>query len=173
MVIKIMGALAIVVSGGLVGRTLATNYDHRPSQLRACQQGLQMLETEISYSVTPLPEAWQHLAKVTHSPIREIFFYAHEQYCTQPGITAGDAWDQAVTETFDNHSLNQEDCEIFHSLGGVLGISGCADQVKHLRLALNKLEQQETGARLAASKNGKQLRYLGLLGGMMLALMII
>lgn len=173
MLVKIAGALSIVVAGGLVGRTLATNYDQRPSQLRACQHGLQMLETEISYSATPLPEAWQHLGRVTQSPIREIFDQAHQLYCAQPGITAGEAWNRAVLDTYDANALNQEDAEILRGLGGVLGISSSYDQGKHLNLALNKLQQQEEGARIAASSNGKQLRYLGVLGGMMLALMII
>jgi len=60
--LKIAGCLLIISAGSFAGISLARNYARRPGELRNMITALQMLETEISYTATPLPEALTRMA---------------------------------------------------------------------------------------------------------------
>lgn len=58
---------------GNMGLTWARTFEKRPRQLAAMEAALQLLETEIIYGATPLPEAMEQVAEKSDTEIEGLF----------------------------------------------------------------------------------------------------
>lgn len=88
------------------------------------------------------------------------------------GITPGEAMRAALAEGAARTVLKQEDLEVLLALAGVLGSTGRADQVRHLQLARRRLEGEEARAQEERQRFERTARYLGVLSGAALALLL-
>ena len=170
--LKMAGCLLIMSAGSFAGISLARNYARRPEELRNLITALQMLETEISYTATPLPEALARIAASCDRTIAPLFFTASEELCAQTGCTAGEAWETALNKFYALSSILPSDLAVLRNLGTVLGISNGEDQCKHLRLAREQLKGEVILAEQQAAKYVKLWSYLGLLGSLALILLL-
>jgi len=167
---KLLGALIIIISSTTIGFIVAGQYLLRPKQLRELQTALQMLETEISYGVTPLPDAFAKLATSLSAPISTIFQVAQEEL--DSGVIAEEAWQRAVADTYNQTALISEDIEVLLDFGYNLGQTSIDDQVKYMNLAQHKLDSLYQKASTEKEEKVKLWRYLGVLVGMFLAILI-
>ncbi|GAB6274718.1 MAG: stage III sporulation protein AB [Peptococcaceae bacterium] len=170
--LKIAGCLLIMSAGSFAGISLARNYARRPGELRSMVTALQMLETEISYTATPLPEALTRIAVRCDKAITPLFSRAGEELLAQTGCTAGEAWETALNKFYALSSTLPSDLAVLRNLGMVLGISDGEDQCKHLRLAREQLKREVITAEQQAAKYVKLWNYLGLLGSLALILLL-
>ena len=171
--LKIMGALIILGACGYAGLTVASRYRQRPRDLRYLQSALQMLETEISYGATPLPDALERVSQRCEPGVSLLFFRTREMLLTGEGITAWEAWSRALQEFYNSSAINGSDLSVLKALGTTIGISDREDQVKHLRLAREQLKIEAAKAEEDAVKNVKLYNYLGFLGGLTIVLIFI
>ena len=162
--IKLLGGILVICGGGLAGLAVARRYARRPVELRQLQSALQMLETEITYASTVLPEALDSVAGRCEQGVRTLFAAARDELLAMKGDTAAEAWQAALNRYYPGSSLNQGDLAILRTLGGALGISGGLDQAKHLRLTREHLQAQVVRAELEATGNVKLWSYMGFLG---------
>ena len=130
-----------------------------------------MLETEVVYSATHLPEA---LARVAGNCDRlgEPFQPGSAEFAASTGITAANAWENALIHYYPGTALKPQDLSILRSLGSSLGRSDREDQVKHLHLAMEQIKSAMAGAEEEAARNVKLWSYLGFLGGLITVLVI-
>ncbi|HHY13851.1 MAG TPA: stage III sporulation protein AB, partial [Thermoanaerobacterales bacterium] len=63
MLFKIIGVLVIIGSSSYIGFLIADYYKDRPELLKSLQLSLQMLETEMLYLSTPLPNAFRNISE--------------------------------------------------------------------------------------------------------------
>jgi len=170
--LKILGAgLAVAACAG-IGFTMARDYTERPRQLRAIESALQMLETEIVYGATPLTEALDYIAAGCDPGVNVLFRQTAKELRQSGGCTAGEAWHQALTALFRVSALKNADIAVLKRLGVSLGLSDRQDQEKHLKLAREQLRQEIRLAEELAGKNGRLCKYLGVLGGLALVLVL-
>lgn len=170
--LKLLGSLIIILAGGLAGMIMARDYMRRPRELRAVQASLQMLETEITYTATPLGEALERVAQRTDPGLQSLFLAAAAQLRSMSGCTAGEAWDVALSKYYPASALKENDLHILQNLGKVLGVSDRQDQSKHFRLAVEQLKLETARAEGEAAKNVKMWNWLGFCGSMALVLLI-
>lgn len=170
--IKLVGSVMIILAGGFAGIIMALDYMRRPRELRAVQAALQMLETEITYTATPLGEALERVASRSDSGLQLLFLTAASGLRSMSGITAGEAWDTALSKYYPGSSLNENDLQILKNLGNALGVSDRQDQSKHFRLAFEQLKLETARAEAEAAKNVKMWNCLGFCGSMALVLLI-
>ncbi len=170
--LKLFGAVLALAACAGIGFTLARNYTERPRQLRAIESALQMLETEIVYGATPLTEALDHIAAGCEPGINILFHQTAKELRQAGGCTAGEAWQQALAALFLVSALKNTDIAVLKRLGVSLGLSDRLDQEKHLKLAREQLRQEIKNAEELALKNGRLYRYLGVLGGLALVLIL-
>lgn len=168
---KIVGALFIIVAFGYIGMIVGKNFRRRPEELRTLQGSLQLLETEIVYGATPLPEAFERIARQFDNHVGEIFKLAKNNLWAEVGDIQR-AWSKALNEQFQHLALTKKDLEVLQSLGRTLGISDRDDQKKHLRLAMEKLKVEEKNAAEEAQKYASTFNYLGFLCGLTLVIII-
>ncbi|MBO8137305.1 MAG: stage III sporulation protein AB [Desulfotomaculum sp.] len=171
--LKLIGAALILCACACTGFSVARDYRRRPVELRLLQSALQMLETEISYGATPLPDALEQVGKRCESTVSSLFMITSQNLLKGEGITAGEAWEEALKKFHRKSSLKTSDLEVLRVLGSSLGISDREDQVKHLRLAREQLKIEAAKAEEEAAKNVKLYNYLGFLGGLTIILIFI
>ncbi|SMB98592.1 stage III sporulation protein AB [Thermanaeromonas toyohensis ToBE] len=170
--LKLTGAGLVVLSCGFFGLILSHLYQARPVQLKALISGLKLLETEIVYASTPLPQALARTGEQLGGVAGLLFLEAAALLREEPGLPAVEAWGEGLEKLKEQSALHLEDLDILKTLGQGLGASGREDQVKNLELAREHLKRQLVLAEEAAQRQGKMWRTLGFLLGITLVLLM-
>lgn len=169
---KAAGAIVVMTACAGWAWERVRQLEARPRALAAIISALQMLETEIAYALTPLPDALAAIAERQGLPVGAFLATAArlmlpcEHGTTAPGSTAQEAWRQALEQAAPRLCLRESDVEPLSRLGAVLGVSDREDQIKHLRLAR---EQLAFGLKQAVEERDTKTRlylYLGLCAGL-------
>lgn len=170
--LRLTGLGVIIVSGMVTGQLLSMQLEARLRDLESLAAALRGLASEIEYARKPLPEAWRELADTYGGAAGVVFARAEQLFGSDDTPTTGGAWNAAVRDSKDQLSLGDEDVRVLLTLGPVLGTSSGADQVRHLRLADERLGEQIGRAREDSRRRGKLCRSLGVLGGILAAVML-
>lgn len=171
MLIKIIGAAALICATSLIGFSMAADCSKRPRTLRELQALLQMLENEISYLSNLLSEAFYRIYEGSKSEAAVLFKAAAENL-ESSGVTADQAWEDAVEDNFSKLSLNKEDKAVLVSFGKMLGNSDLEGQLNNIKLITSQLKLQELKAEEMKRKNEKMYRSLGVLSGLAIAILL-
>lgn len=163
--VKLIISLIIIGCSSLIGIIYANSFVERTKLLGNAVSTLQMLETEIVYSATPLPLLLQKVARKSKREIACILESASNKLKKKEGLLFTEAWGAAVEEETKGTAFTREDIELLLSLGNNLGISDSNDQVKHIRLAMEEMKRSYEMSILDQKKNVKLCRSLGFLMG--------
>ena len=165
-----LGALCTVSATGGWGWILARGLRQRPDELAAAQAALSILRTEIAYGRTPLAEALTHAGRGVSPAVGRLFAGAAERLATGGGWSPAEAWEGALAEADGLSAWTREDVAELARLGGALGRSGVADQVRHIAACAERLRLAEQRARHGLERRARMWLYLGVLAGAGLAL---
>ncbi|GAX90902.1 stage III sporulation protein SpoIIIAB [Effusibacillus lacus] len=163
--IKLVGSVMIIMAAAGLGFWRATTYSERARQLNQLITALQMLETEISYGATPLPEALSRIGRRIPGPIGLLLDETGQRLMRGEGGSVGLLLQSQFEQWSPRLSLQPQDREILLTFGQTLGVSDRSDQLKHIRLACTRLAAEESLARDERDRLGKMWRYLGVLTG--------
>lgn len=169
---KFIGALIIFLAGVLIGLHQAARYANRPKHIRQWIQGLQRLETEINYSFTPLAQALERTSKSSAAPTASIWLSASHKLAQNDSKTTFECWSEAIEEGWDSTALKPTEKDILLQLGSTLGISDRSDQMKHIQLAMNQLQSEESIAKDEQQRYEKMWKTLGALGGALIVILM-
>lgn len=173
MLLKLLGCALIVGSSTLMGFSVAAKYSKRPGELRTLQAALNMLESEIAFSLNSLPDAFDKISRHIPENIGQIFAESSSLIRQRTGITAREAWSFAVEKAWESMHLEKQDKEILITFGNSLGRSDRENQLKNIHLACSKLVLEEKKAEEQKQKYEKLYKSLGVLGGLLIALLLI
>ena len=169
--IKLIGAIIIIVATTWTGFEASRNFSERPKQLRALRSALQSLEAEIMYSHTPLHEAARRLAAQLSKPL-STFFDSFAKKLTDTETTVKEAWENSLKEVWKSTALKQGEFEIMKQFGETLGRHDRFSQQKHIMLTLSHLEREEVDAIDRQAKYEKMVKSLGFLSGLLLIILL-
>ncbi|NLW16116.1 MAG: stage III sporulation protein AB [Firmicutes bacterium] len=172
LLIKVIASGLIILTTTSFGFDMARRYRDRPRHLRQLQAALQGLATEITYGATPLPAAFANLAATHPSPTKDMLQVAAQQLA-MPGNTATVAWEQGLETLLQRSALHPRDLAGVRQLGAVLGLSDRRDQERHLLLAIQHLEREEIAAEQERQQNERMWRYLGVLSGLLVVIVLV
>jgi len=170
--LKFLGAIIIILCSGIIGLVVARNYSLRPQELRYLRNGMQMLETEILYGLTPLPQALQRVGSRLPRPINKLYIQTAALLINGEGSIAAEAWGKALENLEQESSLLPEDLDILYYFGQSLGGSDREEQGKNLKLVQEHLKNMEEKAENLKEKNQKLWQYLGFSMGTIIALVL-
>lgn len=173
MLAKVLGGLLILGATSYAGWQVGSGYARRPAQLRDLQTALAVLQTEVEYGATPLPAALHSAATVAGKAVAPLFDRTAGRLAEGGGITPGDALRAVLEEGLPESALKPEDLEVMRALAGVLGASGREDQVRHLTLARERLAGLEAQATEQRTRYERMARYVGVLSGAALVLILM
>jgi len=168
--LRLFGAACVLVSTSLWGEMKARSLGWRLNQLLDLQQAFRLLSTEISYTATPLPHAFERIGGRIKGTIGEIFSQASQNMWSskERGTGAGEAWMQALKQYSGETFLSAEDIKIAEQLGVSLGLSDREGQLKQIQMVSQQIEYALKEARDERNRNERMWRYLGVLGGLAL-----
>lgn len=173
MLLTLLGAAFTIGVPTWFGFQIADRYRRRPTELRALQTALAVLVTEVEYGATPLPQALRSAARAAGPALGRLLAETAAGIEAGGGITPGEALNAALLVHLPATSLRPADGEVLQALAAVLGSSGRQDQVRHLKLALERLAGAEAAASEERSRYERMYRYVGLLSGLALVLILI
>lgn len=170
--LKFFGGVLIIGAATLYGFLQAAHYVRRPKQIRLLISALGRMETEITYALTPLPEAFHSLSKQVAEPLSAMFRLTSERLSAGDGSSTREIWHKSVKEIWTRTSMKQPEQEVVLGLGAVLGATDRADQIKHLRLAISQLQTEETESREEQRRYEKMWKSLGVLIGALIVILM-
>jgi stage III sporulation protein AB len=118
LMVKLLGAVLVVGSSGVIGNVVASGFSERPRQLSELISGFTLLETEISYAKTPLSEALMRARGQKCSVAGRIFETA-SHIIASGDQSPGQAWETAVRCTYPVSALTSEDRDALLAFGAL------------------------------------------------------
>ncbi len=167
----IIGYVGLIVGFGCLGLLKAQQIKRRPQEIREMMNALALLDTEIFWGSTPLPEAFATLKQRVEPPWGN--FFAELETRLTGGENAASAWESTIQKQWKQFSLLEDDWKIISSLGKGLGRSDRNEQHKQLELVQRHLSAVADRARDNAESKAKMWSYLGFLSGMAIVIFIM
>ncbi|WP_139904269.1 stage III sporulation protein SpoIIIAB [Clostridium thermarum] len=171
--IKIFGAVLIVLASTLLGFIFAENARKRLVQLREIQSALIQLQNEIFFTRTTLPDACDSVAGKSKYPINIIFERVSKQLKSNGSNSVYDAFLSALSEEVEENCLTKEDKEILLDLAKALGESDLDGHKKVFSLSEHNLKTIIQTLEGNVDKNVKMYRFLGFSLGAAVAIILI
>lgn len=166
--LKLLGAIFIVISCGIVGISLSESLRKRISLIDALYCMLNDFSISIQYTA---PTVWQLLdnaynnKEFSHIRFLKIF---HDDFSQDIPFT--ELWYSSICKDV---SLKSAEKEILFGLANSLGKVGCEECVSNLHLAMDRLKLLQTQAIDDYSKKGNLFRWLGILIGIAISIMVV
>lgn len=167
----VAGCIAFIAGCGFLGLWFAHRIRRRPLELRECSMALALLDTEIVWGATPLPEAFSILKERTDKPWQGFFEELQER--VGRGDSACTAWKETMLAQNAHFCLKPEDWNVIGDVGKGLGRSDRNEQHKQIELVQRQLIIMKEQAETWSGKQAKMWSYLGFLGGIAGVLILI
>lgn len=159
----IFSSTLIFTSSVLVAQTLKNSLRMRGLELDAWCRMLRQLQVEISYGLTPLPQAF---AKCNVEFLQEFCQNVSEDLERHHDLPK--VWLENLARGKEKWHLLDVDLEILAALAGDLGGSAVSDQNRILNLAIEKLSGRQTLAEAEFGRLGRLIGGLGYSAGLLL-----
>lgn len=156
-----------------MGHLASVNLERRLQIVRGLRSGLEVLETEIGFGATPLDMALERVSAAVDGGGATLFKSAAGALRGDTRTTGPEAFIAALNEAQRRFPIGKPEFEVLSALSFNMGVSDIKDQVRHIRLAEERLKLIEEKVALEVEKNARMYRILGLFGGLALVLAII
>ncbi|MGQ9778569.1 MAG: stage III sporulation protein AB [Bacillota bacterium] len=168
--LRILGALFILVGTGGLGHLMAGGLAEHAANLRRLVAALQHLESEIVFASLPLAQALHRTARTIGGEVGKFMEAVAASLAQNDGKTSALVWKETLAAYGPELLLAPAEMEILAALGAALGGSDREDQAKHLALARASLQRYADEAREKAEKGKRIWYYLGFSAGAFLIL---
>ncbi|HBN94906.1 MAG TPA: hypothetical protein DDZ66_01280 [Firmicutes bacterium] len=172
MLVKGVAAGLIFFSTGAMGLTLAKSFSRRVQNLRELITFIQVLESEIQFARTTLPNVITVQATQYSGDMGRFLNILSTRLKAGTGERFGTIWEEGIQNLASN-GLPKSALEDLHSLGDVLGTTDVTEQVKHLKVLLHRLEQALQIAQEEREKQTRLWQYLGFSAGLLIVLLLL
>lgn len=162
--VKFLGAVMTGLACAYLGLRMSITLKKRVRALSDILASLEMLESEISFSVNRLKKAFLRAD-------RNGLFSCAANNMDQTG--AGESWRRAVAENKSRLCLTDADCEGLNLLSANLGRTDAQEQLKSIRYVKTILREQEKQAQSEYARVGKLYRSGGVLVGIMIVIILV
>lgn len=156
-----------------IGYFMGENYKRRSGNLKELQKALMLLNNEIIYANTPLPDALHDIGKKILDPISSIFIEMASNLESGYTCSVHEGFEKAYEHYKDNTNLTNDDYKILSDFFKTLGSCGITGQERIFSLVLENIDINYKEAKKLEKENIKLYRTLGLSIGAMLAIFFI
>ena len=170
---KIVFSGFIFFSSTYLGYIYGKAYSFRLENLIYLKQAIKVLETEIIYGATPLPEALANVCKKSNPKIASIFKDIRKDLVKNKRALIYSSFLSIEDDLYNKYCFKKKEIEILMDLGRVIGGSHRDDQEKNFLLTLVQLEEVILEAKSERDKNEKLYRSLGVIGGIGIIIILL
>ena len=170
--LRVAGACLILSASSLLGVQKSRQFTKRIEQLQELQRIVLLIQGEILYKNAALPEALRSSAGKVKVPFDSFLRQTAGRADAFDGVRFSDLFETEIKEQLKGTALTKEDKEEFARFGESLGYLDVEMQCRQLELYESNLIQhiQEVRAQIPAKK--KVYQSLGLLGGLLAAVLV-
>ena len=168
---RVWGILLLVGAGTMFGFYKAYGYRKRITDIIMLQNAFRLLETEIFYTLTPVPVAMAALEPKIPDALQQFFhrvWIAMEQE-QQPVFRA---WEQGMFFLERATFCGAEELGAVHSFGLSLGEGDLQAQQKNFQLLQQRLNYALEEAEQQRLQQGKVWQYMGVCVSMVVAIIL-
>ena len=172
MLMQLLGGLAVVGSAAAIGFYYAAREGFRVQELTEFKKALVILASEIEYMRTPLPLAAENIGKRAEGWVGKLFTQFGELLKTGDGETAYRLWTEAIKNVKGIAFLTEEDWTVLDGFGKTLGYLDKQMQCNAIHHASAYIDEKTASLQTQAAQNKKMYRSLGVIGGLLIAVML-
>ncbi len=171
--LKMIGIICILAGCTGLGLTLSEELKFRVRELQELQELMIRLRAEIRYTHEPLPEAFLHLGSAAARPFSDFFLQTAKDLQACSGKTAQEIWEKNLSNTLKGLHLSGQEKKELEKLGSMLGCLDVEMQMNVLDYYLEQLKASSLRAAQTAGNRRRLYQYLGILSGVMLAILLV
>ena len=172
MLIRAVGAFAVMLGCGGLGFYFAAKEGFRVQELLEFKKALLILSSEIEYMRAPLAVACGNIAKRTGLTISKMFDKFSEFLKQGEGESAYQLWLNAMDTIAESSFLAEEDIDVLEGFGKTLGYLDKNMQQNAIDYAINYIENKVGTLQIQSDKNKKMYRSLGAIVGLLIIVVL-
>lgn len=169
--LKWSGMALLIGAGTAFGFYKAYGYRRRVADIILLQNAFQLLETEIFYTITPVPVALKRLEDRI-SPILQPFFHQVWYAMEQEQLPVYQAWEQGIAFLEKNTFCSAEELATLRNFGCSLGEGDLVAQQKNFQLLQQRLQYALEHAERLRLQQGCVWQYLGVCISVAIAILL-
>jgi stage III sporulation protein AB len=173
MILKIMLIIVIFSLCASIGYIYGESFRKRYVILKESYKCITILENEVVFNNTPLPEAFMDIANKTKKPLSLLLSNVSENLIKGVENDVYSAFKNSYMNLDKEFFYEREDKSVLEDFVRSLGESGIYGQEKIFKLALNNLRINIDEAYELSKKNTKLYRYLGICIGIMISIFLL
>ena len=168
MLLRIIGALAVMVGCGGLGLYFSAREGFRVQELQEFKKALLILSSEIEYMRTPLAAACANIAQRTDLTVKNLFKGFADLITSSEGESAYQMWMTSMEGIKGKSFMAEEDLTVMEGFGKTLGYLDKEMQKNAIDYAVNYIDEKSTELLTQSSKNKRMYRSLGIIGGLLI-----
>ena len=169
--LRMAGAMLLTCGAAALGFSAAGALHRRVSSLRAMLGALELMDRELSFRLTPIPELLDRLAGQAAAPAGPFFAACRDGLGALGEQSLARIWRGALAQR--PMDLSREDLSALEELGEILGRYDGPGQRQALGEIRSRLAHQLEGAEEESRRMGRVYGALGLTAGSMLAILLL
>lgn len=170
---RIIGCILIVAAGTGMGFSKSLRLSERIRTLEMLLRMVVCLKGEISCKNASLPDAFYGAAGRINGKYRGFLINAADRMKAGTGETLSQICRECAQDSLKKSCLTPGEKDAFFSVGEYLGYLDREMQLRQLSLYEKNLEEEIAGLKKEAAGKKKMYRSLGILGGLLLAVLLI
>lgn len=171
--IKFIGCVMIISGFGAIGFKYAKMLSNRVKELKSLEKAVMILESEITYIYTPVPEAFTKIGEKVEGIVGVIFSNASKFLSDNTCEEVYESIKISANECKNNTYLEEKDLEILYDLSKVLGQWDIESHKSIFKLTKKNLDSQIVEATEKENKQGKMFKALGISFGICICILLL
>ena len=173
MILKIAGAVLVLVSSALLGLYFAQLDGFRISDLQEWKKALLILRSQIAFAALPLPEAMSVVAERVGSPVSQALSQFAWRLSQRDSADIYSVWTKTLRDNAARSHLKQEDWEWLYNFGKTLGFLDRDMQINSIDLTVSYIDGKTEILAVQSEKSKKMFGSLGILCGMLTVIVLL
>ena len=171
--IKIVGAILVLVSAYAIGSLLALQVKEQEKWLKDIKTALFLLMGELEYRQLPMPEAMETVGKRHGGRLAAFFQVLAEELKKKEGGSLKELWQQLALAALKESPLTKGQREEFSELGLYFMEADKETRRSSLEFYFSRLEEDIVKLREKGADKAYLCRTLGMLGGIFLLILVL
>lgn len=171
--LKLILVCVLFIICSYIGFEYGESFNRRMIQLREILKSIIILQNDVLYGSTPLPEAFESFSCKVEEPIHSFINGIREKLISRKVESVYEGVVDEYKELKGKFTLNDNDIKILGDFFKSLGESGVFGQERIFSLAIEGIKMNLKDAEDTAKKNVKLYRYLGICIGGMITIFIL
>lgn len=171
--IRLASNIIILISTSLIGFNYGNRFKKRSTNLLDLEYCIRVLQSEILVGNNPLPKALNNVYKLGKGNIALVFYNISKDLVEGRRGELYSSFQLQEGLLRESYCLNNEDIEMFFSLGKTLGRTNKEDQEKMFTYVIDQINNLGIQANMEQLRNRKLYHSLGVIIGLMIVIIFI